>query len=117
MRKVSNSLVLYYIERNDGGQARLSQSFHFYSKESLLPRIPQPYQNAYATKKFGDYFMQGRATCIKEAANLYEEELRYNQQQQQLRQINSAIVTNNTINAVGMAADAITDILFIASFF
>ncbi len=89
---------------------------HFYSEDSLLPHIPQPYQNEYATKKFGDYFMQGRATSIKEAANLYEEELRYENQQQQLRQINSAIVTNNTLNAVGMAADAVTDILFIASF-
>ena len=109
------------IAENESKQKQIQEEIdgmldHFYSKESLLPRIPQPYQNAYATKKFGDYFMQGRATCIKEAANLYEEELRYDQQQQQLRQINSAIVTNNTLNAVGMAADAVTDILFIASF-
>lgn len=109
------------ISENEGKQKQIQEELdkmldHFYSGESLLPRIPQPYQNVYATKKFGDYFMQGRATSIKEAANLYEEELRYENQQQQLRQINSAIVTNNTLNAVGMAADAVTDILFIASF-
>lgn len=109
------------ISENESKQKQIQEEIdrmldHFYSGESLLPRIPQPYQSAYATKKFGDYFLQGRASSIKEAANLYEEELRYDQQQQQLRQINSAIVTNNTLNAVGMAADAVTDILFIASF-
>lgn len=88
----------------------------FNSGKSLLPYIPIPYQNSVAIRKFGDYFAQGRARNMQEAANLYEQDLRFEQQQKQLRQINNGIVANNTINAVGMAADVVTDIIFIATF-
>ncbi len=88
----------------------------FNNEKCLLPHIPIPYQYSIAIRKFGDYFAQGRANSIKEAANLYEQDLRYEQQQRQLQQINNGIVANNTINATCAAMDAVTDIFFIASF-
>lgn len=88
----------------------------FNSERCVLPYIPIPYQNSLAIRKFGDYFVQGRANSIKEAANLYEQDIRFEQQQRQLRQINNGIIAGNAINAAGMAADVVTDIFFIASF-
>lgn len=80
-------------------------------EKSILPYIPQPYQYPEAIKKFGDYFAQGRAKTIKDAANLFEEEKRYIETQNQLRQINNNIAIANTMDAV----DCVIDALFIAS--
>ncbi|SDJ31130.1 hypothetical protein SAMN04487760_10526 [Lachnospiraceae bacterium G41] len=88
----------------------------FYSGECPLSRIPQKYQNSFVISKFAEYFAQGRVERLKEAANLYEMEKIYEQQQRQLQQINNNIAVNNALNVVGVAADVVTDAFFFASF-
>jgi hypothetical protein len=92
-------------------------------EHSLLPYIPIPYQYSYALRKFSEYFLQGRAKSIQDAANLFEADKKFEAQQMQLNQIHGSIQTSNAINsanaainAANMAANVATDIFFIANF-
>jgi hypothetical protein len=120
--RVTNHKETYYddlkekLSVNASEQLRISNEMtnlltELRSKNSVLPYIPQPYQYPIAIRKFGDYFFQGRAKNIQEAANLFEEEKRYLEQQRQLQQINDNIVALE----VSSAFDDMVDAIFLAS--
>lgn len=47
--------------------------------------VPPDYRNAYAVSKFITYLKNGRAENLKEAMNLYEQEIRHDEQVRQIR--------------------------------
>ena len=68
---------------------RIQQIIH--EREKILPYleknslVPQSYRNVHALSNFESYLITGRAETLKEAMNLYEQELRHEQQINEIR--------------------------------
>ncbi|OYD57626.1 hypothetical protein CGZ90_13245 [Fictibacillus aquaticus] len=84
--RLNNKLYKNKINKNRNRINKIISEKEFYfdklEKESL---VPMTYRNLYALDRFITYFKNGRADSLKEAINLFEQEVRHEEQINELR--------------------------------